>query len=473
MLVRRDTFTWRGYVGCIAVFVVLAFVGIIIGNVGPYRQDRQEFSAYNCSTHGTPPSAPCPGGVRLALNSSSFHVDLKDLSPLNEEIVAISRIQNVYPLGVIQNINVCVNLQGLSDDGNEVLENISSSCHVHKVECQPGATWCRMQYLLHIQFLRYSWYHMDLSFHGPEEGQAFIGDVQTVFTYRSRGWTVQEVAYRVVLFVLSLGVLGWFLFVLRKFKWQELILEQKWTLVLLWLLLGLNNVLYPLQLVAVGWFFPFFNIVLEMLFLCMLLLYWLVMMDGVVHTTGEVRTIRKFYVPKIVVVAVMFVTVVILFSWQTLQELDDPVYHVASDAGGFVFFLVVFVVALIIYVFWLFYLVFRNISVAQRNPKVRRAFAFFVFTTIFTIVIIIVGFFYGIFGSALFNGTLVLTFFSLLSAYTWCQAFMYSPSHHAIPGQPPVEQDVEAPTRVDDGDDYEVDNKEVTVDLQAPAEQSD
>eukprot|EP00698_Gefionella_okellyi_P005542 TRINITY_DN15050_c0_g1_i1.p1 TRINITY_DN15050_c0_g1~~TRINITY_DN15050_c0_g1_i1.p1 ORF type:complete len:493 (-),score=83.36 TRINITY_DN15050_c0_g1_i1:103-1581(-) len=445
MLTRRDTFTVRGYALTMTLYVIAAGIGLLIGNVGPDRQSAEVRSAYRCISFIND-GRPCPvpdlarGGVTLSSNTSVFRETLVGMSPLNQELFVIMSVQNTLPIGVESDLSVHVVMWAEADSRRI---NISDSINVKQVECGQRSRWCNPVFLIHLQYYRYPTYNFEISFEQPEQFSSFVGDVRFVFAYRSTGWALQELGYRLGLFGLSLAMMIWYIVSLRHFKWNEWILEQKWTLFLLLAVLCLDNPVYPLELVAIGWFFPFFNVVLMMTFICMLLMFVLIMLDGVVNPDGQSHRFVTFYLPKIILLGVLFALLVGLFTWQNIHEENDPVYSALNSEGAFIFLLVAIAVILVIYILWIVYLTFRNISTAIKTHTVRRAFIFFGLTTLFTLVVLIVGILYGAIGATIYNGALIMTLYSLMNAYVWCQAFMYMPSKHAVPGEPAAAAGVE------------------------------
>jgi hypothetical protein len=136
---------------------------------------------------------------------------------------------------------------------------------------------------------------------------------------------------------------GLFLWRLRGFRLSEWAVEQKWTLVLLASLVGLNDPFFALSL---RWgFFDVLDQLLAAWFLAVLLLFWLVMFDTVRRPRPEDRPVKTFLLPKLALVGSLWLSLTVLYL---LVELLDDASHPAT--------VVVFVLTMLLtsgYIFWL------------------------------------------------------------------------------------------------------------------------
>jgi len=72
-----------------------------------------------------------------------------------------------------------------------------------------------------------------------------------------------------------------------------------------------------------GWFWPFLDQMMLATFLVVLLLFWLVMFDGI-RTDPALQTFKSFYLPKLILLAIFWILTVIVFGWGELKDLTNP-----------------------------------------------------------------------------------------------------------------------------------------------------
>jgi len=89
---------------------------------------------------------------------------------------------------------------------------------------------------------------------------------------------------------------------LKGYGWGEWSVEQKWVAILLFGLIAYNNPFFPSEILLHGWFPVFIDQVFIASFLFLLLIFWLVLFDGIRKYQPEQRGYLTFYLPKIVYV---------------------------------------------------------------------------------------------------------------------------------------------------------------------------
>jgi hypothetical protein len=102
--------------------------------------------------------------------------------------------------------------------------------------------------------------------------------------------------------------------------------------VLLLLLCLYNGPLLPLTFLVSSWIPSMLDALFQATFLSALLLYWLCAYHGIRQTQ---RKFSKFYLPKLIIVFLIWLSAVTLASWQKYNELEDPGYSAELDTKNF------------------------------------------------------------------------------------------------------------------------------------------
>ena len=115
--------------------------------------------------------------------------------------------------------------------------------------------------------------------------------------------------------------------------------------------------LYALQILFAGW--PeMVNTLLSSTFFGLLLLFWIVMMDGIAKE-GKDRSAFKFYFWKVVLCGLIWISLVVLFGWTEYHNMDDPQYNFVEDVPGWKVFYIFLAVLLAVYTVLLFLALFK------------------------------------------------------------------------------------------------------------------
>jgi hypothetical protein len=309
--------------------------------------------------------------------------------------------------------------------------------HNRTVECQEV---CDELVILHIGFITQSNYWAQVTFFGLAD-PSFIGNVTFKWEYYNADFTQLEIWFRFGFLVASFLVTCLFSYVLRNFSFKHWNIEQKWMSVLLLLLCLYNGPLLPLTFLVSSWIPSMLDALFQATFLSALLLYWLCAYHGIRQTQ---RKFSKFYLPKLIIVFLIWLSAVTLASWQKYNELEDPGYSAELDTKNFTGFKVTFFVVLGLYCLFLLYLIVRAFFEMRNSPhfdirfKFLGFFMFIVLTISIAITVLRFGrsslqptFFSGL--TTLYNNsTEFLAFYGLLNFYMFTMAFVYSPAKNAL-----------------------------------------
>ncbi len=279
--------------------------------------------------------------------------------------------------------------------------------------CREGEEDCESIGLARVPFVEYSKYEVEVALDRttlPAWAAAARIEIEMI----SGSFTLFELYARVALLLMTLAMGALFLWRMRRFRFAEWAAEQKWTLVLLVSLIGLND---PFFALSIRWgFFDVMDQLLAAWFLSVLLLFWLVMFDTVLHPRPEERTMRHFFLPKLALVGALWVSLTTLYlSVEFLQDTGHPVVVAFS------------IVTLLLTSGYTFWLVFLSVKLFPQL-KVHLGVLFFFSFTCGVIVLTVMGILFGFLGSLRASATEFLAFFGLFNFYCFVLVVSYLPA---------------------------------------------
>jgi hypothetical protein len=166
------------------------------------------------------------------------------------------------------------------------------------------------------------------------ENEIFPSVIYRLSEYNSK-FTLFALWFRFVFLFITFVFIVIFAIKLRGFDWKDWNVEQRWVAVLLFGLLGYNNPFFALTIMVQGWFPVFLDTVLLASFLVLLLLFWLVMFDGI-RTEPQDQTFKKFYLPKFILIGLFWVFAIIVYAWSELATIYSPDLAL-NQLSGYIF----------------------------------------------------------------------------------------------------------------------------------------
>uniref|UniRef100_A0A8C9S7R2 Transmembrane protein 181 n=1 Tax=Scleropages formosus TaxID=113540 RepID=A0A8C9S7R2_SCLFO len=298
--------------------------------------------------------------------------------------------------------------------------------------------------VVHLGYLNYTQYQIKVTFEGLQNLTFSVRDVTFMWKLYNPSFSQVEIWFRFVFVVLTFMVTCVFAHSLRKFSMRDWGIEQKWMSILLPLLLLYNDPFFPLSFLVNSWFPGTLDTLFQAMFLCALLLFWLCVYHGI-RVQGE-RKCLTFYLPKLLIVGLLWLSAITLGIWQTVNELHDPTYQYKVDIRNFQGMKIFFVMVVCVYVLYLIFLIVRACSELKNMPYSDLRLKFLTGLT-FIVLIISVVILYLRFGAKLLQDNFValevfslmhcvpaefLSFYGLLNFYLYTLAFVYSPSKNAL-----------------------------------------
>ncbi|XP_075563958.1 transmembrane protein 181 isoform X5 [Pelecanus crispus] len=355
--------------------------------------------------------------ARTDLNNSlklkPFNLSSPPLSTYNQQLWLTCVVElDQHDVSLKKNVTMTVKVLGVVKDGSTPYVNNQVHNRTRLLSC---AQKCSEIIVAHLGYLNYTQYNIFVSFEDLNK-----------LTY-----TIQNITFT-CLFAHSL----------RKFSMRDWGIEQKWMSILLPLLLLYNDPFFPLSFLVNSWFPGMLDDLFQSLFLCALLLFWLCVYHGI-RVQGE-RKCLTFYLPKFLIVGLLWLASVTLGIWQTVNEVHDPTYQYRVDTGNFQGMKIFFLVVATTYVLYLLFLIVRACSELHNMPYVDLRLKFLTALT-FVVLVISIVILYLRFGAQVLQDNFVaelsthyqnsaefLSFYGLLNFYLYTLAFVYSPSKNAL-----------------------------------------
>ncbi|OXB83721.1 UNVERIFIED_CONTAM: hypothetical protein H355_013076 [Colinus virginianus] len=283
-----------------------------------------------------------------------------------------------------KNVTMTVKVLGVVKDGSTPYVNNQVHNRTRLLSC---AQKCSEIIVAHLGYLNYTQYNIFVSF---EDLNKLTYAIQNItFTWKTYNPTFSQVEiwFRFVFVVLTFVVTCLFAHSLRKFSMRDWGIEQKWMSILLPLLLLYNGIhpFFPLSFLVNSWFPGMLDDLFQSLFLCALLLFWLCVYHGI-RVQGE-RKCLTFYLPKFLIVGLLWLASVTLGVWQTVNEVHDPTYQYRVDTGNFQGMKIFFLVVATTYILYLLFLIVRACSELRNMPYVDLRLKFL---TALTFVVLII-----------------------------------------------------------------------------------
>ncbi|CAD8086190.1 unnamed protein product [Paramecium primaurelia] len=260
-------------------------------------------------------------------------------------------------------------------------------------------------------------------------------------------------AVRYTFFAFSLITLVLFGFRIKQLTISNWVIEQKFVVVLSFLLPWFNDPLYAATLLAPNRITAVIGVIFFSNFICCLFLYWLVLYHRIVVENG-IKVSASLTKPKVIVCILLWLFFVVSYSILVIQYFKDPttsfddLHHRAYMAFKVLSFLFSFA----IFVYLLKYLIQFCKCYENRIWRYKLIGLFNIFFMMCLGLFILSGSF------EIYNltGTEVLISISILNLYVYYQQYLWSPSKQGLIEQTTHDQNIIVSNR--DYEELEMDN---------------
>lgn len=400
-------------------------INIIIGAAGPQIYDHISLYSYDCPDDDHTWNFNC-SGVQLNDTGSFWYSELSGMGLLNKfwvlEMFPYTQIED----DIHEELQVQISVFG--NNGGDTWYELSTNDTVKKnVDCSEGDEECSGFILVYEEFIEYSTYRVYVSL-PDKDNNYFIGDVNFQYWYGHDDFSSLEIAFRVIYMVISVALFGFFFYTMKKVPLADWTWEQRAMCIMIGALVSFNNPFYGLVFAVSGWFFPFLNALFTDIFMCAILLFWLLITDKI--RRDELRVEFDYWqIPKVLCVVIFGLLALILFAWTSIRDSEDPVY--GDGVTGIVilfYFVVILWTAIII---WVAILLAMTVPVVTQKRYLMTRFLFFAIPTSIAIVSIFGNILAGSFGPFRQNSTSLLYFLGLYNTYVWVLTWGYWPATEA------------------------------------------
>jgi len=428
---RLYTLTKRQFVLVFVGFFACFVVTFIIGLAGPPIISQHTVTARQLSSKVNLVTGPfeMESGMVTIFNQQLWLLCKPQISGLRRKGFTLQR-----------QFRVSVKIMGRNKDSSYKL--ISSTAHNRTRKLKCTVKGCEHFVLLHISNIEHPSYQITIQFHDLSFPSVIkVRNILFMFKYYNAEFTQIEIWFRFAFLVLTFTVTCLFAHTLKKFPLREWTIEQKWMSVLLPLLLLYDDPIFPLNFLLHSWIPLAVDAVFQVTFLAGMLLFWLCAFHGIRQNE---RGFTAFYLPKIMIVGVMWITGCVLLGWQQHNELNDPSYQYKVDIGHFVGLKIFFFVVGGFYLLYLLILIVKAYFELRNMPyfDVRVKFLTGLMLSVVAISLTATGL---RFGTAIVQDNFVaeittqyqnsaefLCFYGLFYFYLYTMAFVYSPSKSAV-----------------------------------------
>jgi len=408
------------------IFCVAFFIFVIIGVVGPSIYGYVSLSAWKCPSGVNTFEPIVCSGVDIFQNDTIWEGEINNLEILNRELfltATVTSLENQTAINV--DFFTIVNIFARGSETDQWTPILTGNEQEITLQCDAGFPYCQNVSLAEIPFLHYEFYKFNVSFLNTSSLENLFGDIIFTFTYVNGSYTLFEIWLRSIFFFITAGFIWVYLYSMRKWEWKIWTIEQKWITFILFALMGYDNPFYLIEIFADGWFPIVFDRLLYMSFIVLLLLFWLVMFDGI---RQETKDFYIFYLPKIVLSGLLWISGIIVYTWNEYTLRAQNI----TESPGFIFFQVLMLILVVIYLLWLLYAFCRICTIARTLPHLDFRTKCFGFFTFMVSVVVIGGIIFGGVVGPYNSAAEFLSFLALFNLYCYMMAVLYVPSKSGV-----------------------------------------
>ncbi|XP_012249416.1 transmembrane protein 181 isoform X1 [Bombus impatiens] len=423
----------REFVMVFAAFFACFGLAVFIGLAGPPITSTSEQRAHvNGSEVATGP----------------FMMKTPLLSTYSQQLWVIAKLltSNNDDERYDKSFQISISIDGITIDHKLIPVLSSEAGHNRTRHLKCERQMCEELVVAHLGFLDYSYYIITVHFHGLESfHQRYnIRDLTFYFKNYNPAFTEFEIWFRFIFLLIAFGVMCWFGHSLRKYQLHDWSIEQKWISILLPLLILYNNPLFPMTFLVNSWVPGMIDAILQTTFLCAVLMFWLCVYHGLRQNE---RRLITFYLPKVLVVGLLWCSAFILATWLRCTELEDPTYNYVLDTSNYFGFKVFFFTVGGFYIAYLLLLILRAYSELRSMPYFDLRLRFL--TLLAAVVSLVCGCVTARqFGAGIFEDSFAsrlttyyrssaqfMALYGLLNFYLYTMAYVYAPAYQQVYGQ--------------------------------------
>ncbi|XP_042856236.1 transmembrane protein 181-like isoform X2 [Penaeus japonicus] len=432
---RLYTMHKREFVMVFIIFFASLGLALFVGLAGPPITAKVEQRA----------SQLTPGLNQSQMTTGPFLMKSPPLTTYGQQLWVIAKIMIDVKdkQSFRKDFYLSVSIEGLTREHKS--ETVMSPDKPHNrtrtLECDEKE--CGEFTVMHLGYLRYTHYIITVNFYGLSEIQQWYNVEDVVFHFKTYNpsFTKLEIWIRFIFLLLTFAVACLLAHSLRKYAIYDWSIEQKWMSVLLPFLLLYNDPVFPMTFLMESWVPVLVDALFQATFLCALLLFWLCIYHGLRQNE---RSFTSFYLPKLTIVGLLWLTAVVMAAMQKYSELRDPMYLAAIETNHFQKFKIFFFIIGSVYILYLVYLIITAYSELRSMPYFDMRLKF---VTLLMLIVLCVSLTITVlrFGVGVLEDNFVaqlsthydssaqfMAFYGLLNLYLYTMAYVYSPSERAL-----------------------------------------
>jgi hypothetical protein len=344
--------------------------------------------------------------------------------------------ENVEDQGVRSEsvVNLKVTWMGRRDasDKKEPWTLIASDTIQRTNVCEAGATVCNNIDVVRATSIEHVAYYFQIEFDPkmvPDQVAGPFPLVTFTFTNANWDWSLYQIILRSMFQIVSFTACLYYSLALNGTAKRHRSYEQRWVRFLLFALFVYNNPVYMLTYAAPRNILGWIDTLLQMLFLAILLLFWLVTFDGLTHEPPF--HFKTFYLPKICFMGVYFLVGIGCYLGLAYDEYKNPLYDWASSSTPLMKFATAYVyiggISYLIFLATIFVHAYRQGVTMTDRQKVMMTYHMFVFLT--ALAASIIG---EVVTSSATNPGEFAFFYLFFNMYILSLAYLYYPTSNSV-----------------------------------------
>lgn len=380
---------------------------------------------------------------RILLNDASLPVgpymlNTPTLSAFNQQLWISMQLNldNQSYESFHQTVNISINVFTVNEDASS-MSGLKYFTRTRNYMCN-GELLCDTIAIMHFGYLPYSKMQIEISFDGIEMPPTGVPDIIFDVKTFNLEFTTYEIWFRFSLLILTFLVTSLFAHSLRKTRLHDWTIEQKWTCILLCLLLFYNDPIFPIKFIVTSWIPALVDSIVQVTFLSALLLFWLCVHHSLLCSD---RPFLAFYVPKFIICGALWIISVLIYCWQQYHEIADPTYQYKTDMANYLILKIFFGFFIGLYLLYLGYLLVQGCIELHNKPymylRLKFISAFTACISIISLLVVAVRYRTEIFDDNFIaptstndgNSLEYVALYGLINGYIYTLAFVYSSSN--------------------------------------------
>eukprot|EP00095_Tigriopus_kingsejongensis_P007871 snap_masked-scaffold127_size327531-processed-gene-1.2 protein:Tk07871 transcript:snap_masked-scaffold127_size327531-processed-gene-1.2-mRNA-1 annotation:"hypothetical protein DAPPUDRAFT_312162" len=411
------------------MFLCLFLIALLMGMAGPRIITEHTETATKLKTHNNLTNLP----------QGPFIIVTPQLSPYRQQlwISAALITKEKGQEAFAKKCNVFIQVEGMRGKDNKVLVGGRGHNRSRTIKCDDKQ--CESFIVMHLGVLEFSHYLVNISLTGLESIHRHFSIQDILFTIVTFNpeFTELEIWFRFFFVLATIVITILFLISMKNFPLEDWSIEQKWIGLLLPLLLGFDDPLFPWTLTTSSLIPTTLDVILQATFIFGLLLFWLCIFHGLRQTE---RGLYRFYLPKFFLVGCMWFASVTLAVLEETNQLRDPSFSYQLNTAHYRNFQMYFTGMLALYLVYLIYLALRAFgelrSMNFLDARLKFHACSMIVVLCLTLSIVISRYGRGVlednFVARIYtsydSGGQFLAFYTVINCYLYVLAYVYTPT---------------------------------------------